>query len=74
MNSKKIRNIFFDYFESKGHKIIESAPITVKDDPTLMFTNAGMNQFKNIFLGNETPKNKRIACSWSKYYGQFFIT
>ena len=61
MNSKKIRNIFFDYFESKGHKIIESAPITVKDDPTLMFTNAGMNQFKNIFLGNETPKNKRIA-------------
>ena len=61
MNSKKIRNIFFDYFESKGHKIIESAPITVKDDPTLMFTNAGMNQFKNIFLGDETPKNKRIA-------------
>ena len=61
MNSKKIRNIFFDYFESKRHKIIESAPITVKDDPTLMFTNAGMNQFKNIFLGNETPKNKRIA-------------
>ena len=61
MNSKKIRNIFFDYFESKEHKIIESAPITVKDDPTLMFTNAGMNQFKNIFLGDETPKNKRIA-------------
>jgi len=61
MNSKKIRNIFFDYFESKAHKIIESAPITVKDDPTLMFTNAGMNQFKNIFLGDETPKNKRIA-------------
>ena len=61
MNSKKIRNIFFDYFESKDHKIIESAPITVKDDPTLMFTNAGMNQFKNIFLGDETPKTKRIA-------------
>ena len=61
MNSKKIRNIFFDYFESKGHKIIESAPITVKDDPTLMFTNAGMNQFKNIFLGDETPKTKRVA-------------
>ena len=61
MNSKKIRNIFFDYFESKGHKIIESAPITVKDDPTLMFTNAGMNQFKNIFLGDETAKTKRIA-------------
>ena len=61
MNSKKIRNIFFDYFEGKGHKIIESAPITVKDDPTLMFTNAGMNQFKNIFLGDETPKTKRVA-------------
>ena len=61
MDSKKIRSIFFDYFKGKNHKIIESAPITVKDDPTLMFTNAGMNQFKNIFLGNEKPKNKRIA-------------
>ena len=50
MNSKKIRSIFFDYFNDKNHKIIESAPITVKDDPTLMFTNAGMNQFKNIFF------------------------
>ena len=61
MNSKKIRNIFFDYFKSKNHKIIQSAPITVKDDPTLMFTNAGMNQFKNIFLGNESPSKVRIA-------------
>ncbi len=61
MNSKKIRKIFFDYFKSKNHKIIQSAPITIKDDPTLMFTNAGMNQFKNIFLGNELPSNKRIA-------------
>ncbi len=61
MNAKKIRNIFFDYFKSKDHKIIESAPITLKDDPTLMFTNAGMNQFKNVFLGDEIAKNKRIA-------------
>ena len=61
MTSKKIRNIFFDYFKAKNHKIVESAPITVKDDPTLMFTNAGMNQFKNIFLGHENPSNYRIA-------------
>ncbi len=61
MTSKKIRNIFFDYFKAKKHKIVESAPITVKDDPTLMFTNAGMNQFKNIFLGHENPSNNRIA-------------
>ena len=52
MDTKKIRQIFFDFFENKGHSIIESAPITVKDDPTLMFTNAGMNKFKDIFLGN----------------------
>ena len=61
MDTKKIRQIFFDFFENKGHSIIESAPITVKDDPTLMFTNAGMNQFKDIFLGNTKSKNKRIA-------------
>ena len=61
MNSKKIRNIFFDYFKSKNHKIIQSAPITVNDDPTLMFTNAGMNQFKDIFLGNESPSTLRKA-------------
>ena len=61
MDTKKIRQIFFDFFKKKGHSIIESAPITVKDDPTLMFTNAGMNQFKDIFLGNTKSKNKRIA-------------
>ena len=61
MDTKKIRQIFFDFFENKGHSIIESAPITVKDDPTLMFTNAGMNQFKDIFLGNTKSQNKRIA-------------
>ncbi len=61
MDTKKIRQIFFDFFQEKGHTIVDSAPITVKDDPTLMFTNAGMNQFKDIFLGNTKPKTKRIA-------------
>ena len=61
MDTKKIRQIFFDFFKNKGHSIIESAPITVKDDPTLMFTNAGMSQFKDIFLGNTKSQNKRIA-------------
>ena len=61
MDTKKIRNIFFDYFKLKEHKIVDSAPITVKNDPSLMFTNAGMNQFKNIFLGDEKPNFKRLA-------------
>lgn len=61
MDTKKIRQIFFDFFQEKGHTIVESAPITVKDDPTLMFTNAGMNQFKDIFLGNIKSNTKRIA-------------
>ena len=61
MDTKKIRNIFFDYFKSKEHKIVDSAPITVKNDPSLMFTNAGMNQFKNIFLGDEKPNFRRLA-------------
>ncbi len=61
MDTKKIRQIFFDFFQEKGHSIVESAPITVKDDPTLMFTNAGMNQFKDIFLGNIKPNTKRVA-------------
>ena len=60
MDTKKIRQIFFDFFKNKGHSIIESAPITVKDDPTLMFTNAGMNQFKDIFLGNTNLKIKEL--------------
>ncbi|MCF8255055.1 MAG: alanine--tRNA ligase [Bacteroidia bacterium] len=59
--SSEIRKQFLDYFESKGHKIVPSAPIVVKNDPTLMFTNAGMNQFKDWFLGNEEPKYKRVA-------------
>ena len=54
MTIQEIRQRFFDFFESKGHKIVPSAPMVVKNDPTLMFTNAGMNQFKDAFLGNQT--------------------
>ena len=61
MTSSEIRAAFLDFFESKGHQIVPSAPMVVKNDPTLMFTNAGMNQFKDIFLGNAPAKYKRIA-------------
>ena len=61
MTSKIIRQQFLDFFKSKGHQIVPSAPIVVKNDPTLMFTNAGMNQFKDYFLGNAVPSSKRIA-------------
>ena len=61
MTAKEIRESFKRFFESKGHLIVPSAPMVVKDDPTLMFTNAGMNQFKDIILGNATPKNRRQA-------------
>jgi len=63
MNSKELRKAFFDFFEAKGHSIVKSAPMVLKHDPSLMFTNAGMNQFKDIFLGNEKPDNRRIANS-----------
>ncbi|MDD2983569.1 MAG: alanine--tRNA ligase [Crocinitomicaceae bacterium] len=63
MTTHEIRQHFFDFFESKGHKIVPSAPMVVKNDPTLMFTNAGMNQFKDYFLGNNVPKVRRIANS-----------
>ena len=63
MNSNKIRNAFFDFFISKNHKLISSAPMVVKDDPTLMFTNAGMNQFKDIFIGNTPITDSRICNS-----------
>lgn len=63
MTSKEIRQKFLDFFKSKEHVIVPSAPIVVKDDPTLMFTNAGMNQFKDIFLGNSPIKYPRIANS-----------
>lgn len=63
MTSNDIRKAFLAFFESKKHAIVPSAPMVLKNDPTLMFTNAGMNQFKDYFLGNETPKNKRVADS-----------
>ena len=59
--AKEIRKEFLNFFESKQHKIVASAPIVVKDDPTLMFTNAGMNQFKDYFLGNEAVVNPRVT-------------
>ena len=61
MTSADIRKTFIEYFEEKGHQIVKSAPIVVKDDPTLMFTNAGMNQFKDAFLGHQKAINSRIA-------------
>lgn len=61
MKSQDVRKQFLDFFQSKGHLIVPSAPIVLKDDPTLMFNNSGMAQFKEYFLGNGTPKSKRIA-------------
>jgi alanyl-tRNA synthetase len=61
MTSADIRQAFMDFFQSKGHTIVPSAPIVVKNDPTLMFTNAGMNQFKDYFLGNKLPPYGRVA-------------
>lgn len=61
MTSAEIRQQFLDFFKSKGHSIVPSAPIVVKNDPTLLFTNAGMNQFKDYFLGNKPAPDKRVA-------------
>ncbi|MEX2379530.1 MAG: alanine--tRNA ligase-related protein, partial [Vicingaceae bacterium] len=61
MTSKEIRESFFKFFQNKEHQLVPSAPIVVKDDPTLMFTNAGMNQFKDVFLGNKTAKHSRLV-------------
>ncbi|MFZ4739868.1 MAG: alanine--tRNA ligase [Bacteroidales bacterium] len=61
MQSSTIRNTFLEFFQSKQHQIVASAPMVIKNDPTLMFTNAGMNQFKDIFLGNSPVKYSRIA-------------
>ncbi|PKP36676.1 MAG: alanine--tRNA ligase [Bacteroidetes bacterium HGW-Bacteroidetes-14] len=61
MTSKEIRDNFLNFFAGKGHTVVPSAPMVVKDDPTLMFTNAGMNQFKDWFLGNEPAKYPRVA-------------
>ena len=63
LTAKEIRESFKRFFESKGHVIVPSAPMVIKDDPTLMFTNAGMNQFKDIILGNHPAKHKRVADS-----------
>lgn len=63
LTAKEIRESFKDFFRTKGHQIVPSAPMVIKDDPTLMFTNAGMNQFKDIILGNAVAKHKRVADS-----------
>ena len=63
ITSNEIRQKFLDFFASKGHTVVPSAPMVVKNDPTLMFTNAGMNQFKDIFLGNAAPKSSRATDS-----------
>ena len=61
MTAKEIRNSYKKFFESKGHVIVPSAPMVIKDDPTLMFTNAGMNQWKDIILGTKQPEPRRRA-------------
>ena len=63
LTANEIRDSFIKFFESKGHQIVPSAPMVIKDDPTLMFTNAGMNQFKDIILGNHPAKYKRVSDS-----------
>lgn len=63
LSAKEIRQSFKDFFASKGHRIVPSAPMVIKDDPTLMFTNAGMNQFKDIILGQKVPESRRVADS-----------
>ncbi len=63
LSAKEIRDSFKSFFEGKGHHIVPSAPMVIKDDPTLMFTNAGMNQFKDIILGNKAAKYPRVADS-----------
>src|SRR3954467_13109995 len=61
MTASEIRQQFLDFFRTRGHEILPSAPIVIKNDPTLLFTNAGMNQFKDYFLGNKKPEYPRIA-------------
>ena len=63
MDSNTIRNIFIDFFKNKSHNFVESSPIVSKNDPSLMFSNAGMNQFKSIFLGGESNVGKRVVNS-----------
>jgi len=61
MTSREVRSTFLEFFKDKGHRIVPSAPIVLKDDPTLMFTNAGMNQFKDYFLGNKKATDLRVV-------------
>ena len=61
MTANEIRESYKKFFESKGHTIVPSAPMVVKDDPTLMFTNAGMNQWKDIILGNAVSQNRAVV-------------
>ncbi|GAB4318788.1 MAG: alanine--tRNA ligase [Bacteroidales bacterium] len=61
MESKQVRKKFLEFFETRQHRIVPSAPMVIKDDPTLMFTNAGMNQFKDIFLGHREAEHLRVA-------------
>ena len=63
MDSKKVRALFLEFFKAKNHQVVSSAPMVMQNDPTLMFTNAGMNPFKDIFLGELPIKEKRIANS-----------
>ena len=63
MTSNEIRQQFLDFFKSKQHAYVHSAPLVLKNDPTLMFSNSGMVQFKDYFLGNKAPENKRVANS-----------
>src|SRR5436305_8872722 len=63
MKGSEIRQTFLDYFEKNGHKVVHSSPLLPVNDPTLLFTNAGMNQFKDVFLGNEKRDYKRAVTS-----------
>jgi len=67
MDSKQIRQKFKDFFEEKSHKIVASDSMIIKNDPSLMFTNAGMNQFKDIFLGSRKPESLRIHKNASEF-------
>ncbi len=62
-NSTEIRQAFLDFFEELGHEVVPSSPLPITDNPTLLFTNAGMNQFVNVFLGKEKRANKRATSS-----------